>query len=114
MVAMLNEPAEKKSTTTPIIRPTSPVRVVRNAFTAASAFGFSSHQWPISTNEHSPTSSHPTSNSIVLSATTSRSIDAVNKLSSAKKCVKRRSSSMYLVEYTCTRKETSVTTSNII
>ena len=28
----------------PIIKPMSPVRVVRNAFTAASEFSFSSHQ----------------------------------------------------------------------
>ena len=39
----------------------SPVRVVRNALSAASEFGFSSHQWPISMNEHRPTSSQPTS-----------------------------------------------------
>ena len=51
--------------------------------TAASEFGFSSHQWPISMNEHSPTSSQPTSICSVLSATTSSSIDAVNKLSEA-------------------------------
>ena len=44
---------------TPVSNPMSPVRVVRNAFSAASLFGFSSHQWPISMNEHKPTSSQP-------------------------------------------------------
>ena len=76
----------------------SPVRVVRNALSAASELGFSSHQCPISMNEHRPTSSHPTSICSVLSATTSSSIDAVNRLSAAKKYVKRRSPRMYSVE----------------
>ena len=49
----------------------SPVRVVRNALSAASEFGFSSHQCPISMNEQRPTSSQPTSSCSVLSATTS-------------------------------------------
>jgi hypothetical protein len=59
--------------------------VVRNAFNAASEFGFSSHQCPISMNEHTPTSSQPTRSCNVLSATTSSNIDAVNRLSAAKK-----------------------------
>ena len=41
-------------------RPTSPTRLVRKALRAASEFGFSSHQWPMSTNEQTPTSSQPT------------------------------------------------------
>ena len=65
---------------TPQISPMSPVRVVRNAFRAASELGFSSHQCPISMNEQRPTSSQPTSSSSVLSATTSKSIDAVKRL----------------------------------
>ena len=48
---------------TPMIRPMSPVRVVRNALSAASEFGFSSHQCPMSMNEQRPTSSQPTSSS---------------------------------------------------
>ena len=44
-----------------MIRPMSPIRLVKNALSAASVFGFSSHQWPISTNEHTPTSSQPRS-----------------------------------------------------
>ena len=84
ITAMLNVPAAKNRTMTPIMRPTSPVRVVRNALTAASEFGFSSHQWPMSTNEHTPTSSQATSSKRVLSATTRSSIDAVKRLRSAK------------------------------
>ena len=68
----------------PIIRPMSPVRVVRNALIAARLFSRSSHQKPISMKEHSPTSSQPTSISSVLLATTSSSIDALNSDSDAK------------------------------
>ena len=68
---------------TPVSRPMSPVRVVRNALSAASLFGFSSHQWPISMNEQTPTSSQPTSSCKVLSATTSNSIEAVKSESAA-------------------------------
>jgi hypothetical protein len=81
---MSNEPAAKNSTMIPIIRPTSPTLVVRKAFTAASELGFSSHQWPMSAKEQNPTSSQATSNVSVLSATTSKSIDAVKRLRSAK------------------------------
>ncbi len=90
---MLNDPVpvarstRKKVMITPIMRPTSPVLVVKNALSAASEFGCSSHQCPISMNEQRPTSSQPTSSISVLSATTSRSIDAVNRLSAAKKYV---------------------------
>ena len=48
-------PAAKNRMMMPIIRPMSPVRVVRNALSAASEFAFSSHQWPMSTNEQRPT-----------------------------------------------------------
>ena len=65
----------------------SPVRVVRNALTAASELSFSSHQWPMSRNEQSPTPSHPTSSSRVSLERTSRSIAAVNSDRMAKKCV---------------------------
>src|SRR4029079_9517880 len=75
--------AAKKQTITPIIRPTSPVLVVRNAFNAASEFGFSSHQWPMSMNEQTQTSSHPTSSCSRLLETTSSSIDAENNDSAA-------------------------------
>jgi hypothetical protein len=75
----------KKVMMTPISSPTSPVRVVRNALSAAFEFSFSSHQCPISMNEQTPTSSHPTRSCNVLSATTSSNIDDVNRLSAAKK-----------------------------
>ena len=81
---MLNVwPAAKNVTITPIIRPMSPVRVVRNALMAAFVFAFSSHQCPMSMNEHRPTSSQPTSSCSVFDATTSVSIDAVKRLSAA-------------------------------
>ena len=88
---MLNEPTPVARCTmkyvmiTPQMRPMSPTRVVRNAFSAAFELGFSSHQWPMSMNEQRPTSSQPTRSCSVLSATTSRSIDAVKRLSAAKK-----------------------------
>ncbi len=63
---------------TPIISPMSPTRVVRNALIAARLLAGSSHQNPISMNEQRPTSSQPTSISMVFAATTSVSIDAVN------------------------------------
>ena len=76
-------PAAKNRMMMPISRPTSPVRVVKNALRAASEFSFSSHQWPMSMNEHRPTSSQPTSSWSRLSDTTSSSIDAVNRLRAA-------------------------------
>ena len=47
-------PAPKNRMITPQIRPTSPTRLVMKAFRAASEFGFSSHQCPMSANEHRP------------------------------------------------------------
>ena len=67
----------------PIISPMSPVRVVRKALSAAPLFSFSSHQWPMSANEQRPTPSQPSSIIKVLSAMTSVSIAAVNRLSIA-------------------------------
>src|SRR5206468_5510622 len=78
MPPMSNVFAAKKQTMMPIIKPTSPVRVVRNAFNAASEFGFSSHQWPMSMYEQRPTSSQPMSSWSRLLDTTSSSIDAEN------------------------------------
>ena len=77
--------AAKNRVMMPSIRPTSPVRVVKNALRAALELSFSSHQWPISMNEQRPTSSQPISSWRVLSATTSSSIDAVNSDRAAKK-----------------------------
>ncbi len=55
---------------TPTSRPTSPTRTVRNAFTAARALGSSSHQWPMSMNEHRPMISQPRMIWIMFSAST--------------------------------------------
>ena len=46
----------------PTSSPMSPVRTVKNAFSAARALGYSSHQCPISMNEHSPMISQPSRN----------------------------------------------------
>ena len=83
IAVMLNVPAAKNMMMMPIIKPMSPVRVVRNAFSAAAEFAPSSQKCPISANEQRPTPSQPTSNTSVLSATTSSSIDAVKRLSIA-------------------------------
>ena len=67
MPSMLKVPAAKNVMMMPIIRPMSPVRVVRNALSAASEFAPSSHQCPMSANEQSPTPSQPTSSCSVFS-----------------------------------------------
>jgi hypothetical protein len=51
--------APKKRIDVPTSRPTSPTRTVKNALSAASAVGFSSHQCPISRNEQRPMISQP-------------------------------------------------------
>ena len=62
----------------------SPTRLVRNALSAASELGFSSHQCPISANEQTPTSSQPTIICSVLWDSTKNSIEAVNSDRKAK------------------------------
>ena len=69
----------------PVMRPMSPVRVVMKALMAALELTPSSHQWPISMNEHRPTSSQPIISWRVLSDTTSRSMADVNSERAAKK-----------------------------
>ena len=80
-------PAPKNRIDTPMMMPMSPTRLVKKALRAASELSFSSHQWPMSTNEHTPTSSQPTSIWMVVEAVTKKSIDAVNRLRNAKKWV---------------------------
>ena len=80
---MLNVPVPKKMIDTPTSRPMSPVRVVKNALSAARAFGYSSHQCPISMNEHRPMISQPRIIWIVLTDVTSVSIPQVKRLSPA-------------------------------
>ena len=77
-------PAAKNNTIMPTSRPTSPTRLVRNALSAASELGFSSHQWPISANEQTPTSSQPTIICRVLCESTKKSIEPVNRDRNAK------------------------------
>src|SRR5579871_715095 len=69
----------------PTSRPTSPVRVVKNAFSAASELALSSHQWPISMNEHRPIASQPNRPCRVDEAVTSTYMPHVNRLKAAKK-----------------------------
>ena len=57
----LEAPAAKNVRMTPIMRPTSPTRLVRKALRDASVLRFSSHQCPMSTKEQTPTSSQPVS-----------------------------------------------------
>ena len=62
----------------------SPTRLVRKALRAALVLAPSSHQWPMSTNEQSPTSSQPTMSWMMFSVRTKNSIDAaVNRLRNA-------------------------------
>jgi hypothetical protein len=77
-------PAATNRMEMPTRRPMSPVRVVRNALRAASELFFSSHQCPISMNEHRPIISQPNRSWRVLLAVTMMSMPAVNRLSAAK------------------------------
>ncbi len=82
---MLNVwPAAKNVTMTPIIRPMSPVRVVRKAFIAALRFGL---LLPPVADEHERAEADelPADEQLraVFEATTSVSIDAVKRLSAA-------------------------------
>jgi hypothetical protein len=77
-------PAPKKSTITPQMRPTSPTRLVMNALRAASEFGFSSHQCPMSAKEQRPTSSQQVRSWSVFSLMIRPSIDAVKSDRNAK------------------------------
>src|SRR3954451_6194710 len=77
-------PAAKNRIEMPTSRPMSPVRVVKNALRAASEFGCSSHQCPMSMNEHRPIASHPNSAMSVVLAVTSTYMPVVNSDSAAK------------------------------
>ena len=79
--------AAKKRIEVPASRPTSPVRVVKNAFSAARLFAPSSHQWPMSMKEQRPMISQPRISWIMFSATTMFIMPAENRVSEAKKCV---------------------------
>ncbi len=63
----------------PIRKPTSPMRVVMNAFLAASAAERLSHQNPISRKEQKPTPSQAAYMSSRLSARTRVSIEATKR-----------------------------------
>ena len=77
-------PDPKNRMITPQIRPTSPTRFVMNALRAASEFGFSSHQCPISAKEQRPTSSQHISSWMVLWLMIRPSIDALKSDRNAK------------------------------
>ena len=71
----------------PTSRPTSPTRTVKNAFSAANALASSSHQWPMSRNEHRPMISQPRISWTMFSARTITSMPALNSVIAAKKWV---------------------------
>ena len=77
-------PAAKNKMMMPMRRPISPVRVVKNAFSAALVLFGSSHQCPMSRNEQRPMSSQPNSRPRVVELCTIHSIAAVNKFNAAK------------------------------
>ena len=79
--------AAKNSMLMPTSKPTSPVRTVKNAFSAARLLAPSSHQWPMSMNEHRPMISQPSKNKIMSSAITMANMPAENNVSAAKKWV---------------------------
>ena len=79
-------------------KPTSPMRVVMNAFFAASAAERRSHQWPMSRYEPSPTSSQAMYRKSRLSARTRASIAAPKSECTAKYQPKRESPRMYSSE----------------
>src|SRR4029450_13787972 len=92
LVSMMSKlPTVQNSRITPMIRPTSPTRLVMKALRAAWLLAFSSHQGPISTKLQTPTSSHMTMSCSVDLAMTRPSIDAVNSERKEKKCVYTRS-----------------------
>ena len=67
----------------PTRKPMSPVRVVKNALSAASLFFCSSHQWPMSMKEHTPIVSQPNSAWRRLPDVTSTNMPVVNRESAA-------------------------------
>ena len=72
-------PTPKNKMMTPMIMPMSPTRLVRKALRAALLLACSSHQWPMSTNELTPTSSQLSSSCSVLWLMTSISIEKLKK-----------------------------------
>ena len=91
MLKVLPPPAVKNNVVMPISRPMSPTRLVKKALRAASELAFSSHQWPMRTKLHTPTSSQAVMNMTRLLASTSNNMEAVNSDKKAKKWVKRTS-----------------------
>jgi hypothetical protein len=68
----------------PIMKEKSPILLTMKAFFAAFAAAFFSNQNPISKYEQSPTPSHPTNMTRMLSASTRSSIEAAKRLRYAK------------------------------
>ncbi len=93
-----NVPAAPNMIAVPTKRPMSPTRTVRNAFSAARLLASSSHQCPISRNEHRPMISQPRINWTMFSASTIVNMPALNSVRDAKKWVKRRSPRTYSSE----------------
>src|SRR3984893_412677 len=79
--------APKNRMLMPTSMPTSPVRVVKKALSAALELAWSSHQWPMSMNEQTPIASQPKRPCSVDEAVTSTYMPQVNRLRAAKKYV---------------------------
>ena len=79
--------APKKMIAVPTRRPMSPTRTVKNALSAARLLAASSHQCPISMNEHRPMISQPRISWTMFWASTIASIPAENRVRAAKKWV---------------------------
>ena len=82
-----NALAPKNTIAVPTSRPTSPTRTVKNALSAARLFALSSHQCPISMNEHRPMSSQPRISWTMFSARTIVSMPPEKSVRAAKKWV---------------------------
>ena len=88
--------------------PMSPTRLTTNALRAAEAADGRVDQNPINRYDARPTPSHPTYRPRKLSAMTSSSIAATNRLRYAKNRRRAGSSRMYPIEYTWMRVPTPV------
>ena len=95
---MVKVPEAPNMIAVPTNMPMSPTRTVRNALTAARAFASSSHQCPISRNEHKPMISQPRMSCTMFSASTIVNMPALNSVIEAKKWVYRRSPRTYSSE----------------
>jgi hypothetical protein len=87
MSRMSSDPKIPSNTAVPTSSPTSPTRTVKNALSADRALASSSHQCPISMNEHRPMISQPRISITMLGARAMMSMPDEKSVRAAKKCV---------------------------